>query len=163
MTRNAAVIAVVALLLASGCSSSTRGSGRKKEGKDNANVELRMAKGACTVNPVVDRLGGKKGGPIRWNIKNVDCSPQYVAFLEYREYQNGGYGSPEHVVDKDPVYSNQVPTAGSDKVDAKIDKHGCWVCGEDQVFKYKICIDTNPSPPPTGNCLDPDVDVWPGF
>ena len=34
-----------------------------------------------------------------------------------------------------------------------------WNPFGDKVYKYKICV--GPSPNPSTNCLDPDVDVWP--
>src|SRR5439155_12806659 len=104
-------------------------------------------------------LGSFGKTKIRWNVTNVDCdTPQFVTFLEYREYSGATLEQPEHIVEPDPASSGQLARGASDKVEAKIEKFN-WNPFADKVYKYKICV--GPSPNPSTNCLDPDVDVWP--
>ena len=128
-------------------------------GKPETSVQLTIQDGVCRVKEPVDDLGGGWKNKVRWNVTNVDCdTPQYVAFLEYRERTDSGLGAIEHVVDPDPAYSRRLERGSSDGVDAKIDKFN-WNPFRDKKYKYKICV--GPSANPSTNCLDPDVDVWP--
>jgi hypothetical protein len=128
-------------------------------GKKEVDVQVTMQGGVCAVKSPVDELGGAWKNKVRWNATNVDCdASQYVTFLEYRARNESGLSEPEHIVDPDPASSRQLARGSSDRVDAKIDKFN-WNPFGDKVYKYKICV--GPSPNPSTNCLDPDVDVWP--
>lgn len=133
----------------------------KGDGKAETDVQLAMQSGVCQVKEPVDRLGGYYRNKIKWNVTNVDCNtPQYVAFLEYRERLGSTLGPIDNgIVDPDPAYSKQLARGVNEKVDGKIVKFHVSMSGDDRVFKYKICV--GPDPKPTTNCLDPDVDVWP--
>jgi hypothetical protein len=130
------------------------------KGKNRVDVTLSMQGGRCiALDP--SRLGERDGKQITWHVVNQNCqTPQYVSFREYREDLGGGnYGMPEHVVDKDPASSPQaIPMLASYDVTAKIDKANRTLIF-DLSYKYKICIE--PTPDPSTNCTDPDVDVWP--
>ena len=138
------------------------------QGKQDADVVLSGTGTACAIDPNIGLLGGYKGDKLYWNVVNKCDTPQYVTFLVYREKLDGGtYGSPDHVVDRDPVSSKLLKASGGgDKVETKVDKDNPnWYF--DKVFKYFVCFGAtaNPVPDPiknpSPNCLDPDVDIWP--
>ncbi|MBI3401082.1 MAG: hypothetical protein HY048_06650 [Acidobacteria bacterium] len=133
-------------------------------GKDQVSVQLTMQGDVCSVRGPVDDLGGAWKNKVQWNIDNTCDAPQYVSFLEYREdFGGGNYGSIEprgSVVDPDPANSPQVLRGIPASVVGKIAKLHLSHFG-DRRFKYKICVGPNQNP--ATNCLDPDVDVWPGF
>ena len=136
----------------------------KKQGKQTVDVVLTEQGGVCKANSV-DRLGNYYKKKITWHITNNCQSPQYVAMRNYIPYVNGAPTPPsEHVVDPDPAYSGLVAAGASVDVEGKIDKLYLNMTGDDLVFKYSVCVAATPQPSTTSTiCLDPDVDVWPGF
>jgi hypothetical protein len=162
------VIGSLAVLAIAGLAAILIGLPGHHQGKQDADVTLNGTGTACAIDPKVGLLGGKKDTKFKWQVVNNCDTPQYVTFLVYREkVGNGTYGSPEHVVDRDPVSSKSLAaTGGKDTVDAKIDKDNSNLYF-DKEFKYFVCFGAtaNPVPDPiknpSPNCLDPDIDVWP--
>jgi hypothetical protein len=138
------------------------------QGKTDVDVTLKGTGEACAIDAKVDVLGGKNDKKVYWHVVNNCDTPLYVTFLVYREkLDNGTYGQPEHVVDRDPVSSKSLAASGgTDIVDAKIDKDNPnWYY--DKEYKYFVCFGATPNPvpdpikTPSPQCLDPDIDVWP--
>ncbi|MBZ5555945.1 MAG: hypothetical protein LAO77_01585 [Acidobacteriia bacterium] len=159
MNRTTVVVGVVAIVVLG--TFATRRTTRILAGGGKADIDvlLSMQNGVCAAqNP--EALGGAWFHKVKWHVTNRDCdAPQYVAFQVYRPHlEGGGLGSPAQVIDPDPAYSGSVARgAPAVTVDGRVAKFHVGV--NDVAYKYQICV--GPTPNPTTNCLDPDVDVWP--
>jgi hypothetical protein len=134
----------------------------KNNGGTDTYVTLLMVGKDCKVSGGVGTLGGRKNGNVVWHVNNGCDSAQYLTITHYQERkEDGTLGDVvTDVVNPDPLYSEKIGKHATDKkVRGMIVKDNTGG-SKDKEYKYWICVGPN-SHPPTTNCLDPDVDVWP--
>ncbi|SRR5260221_8098614 len=127
-------------------------------GRPEANVTLTMIGNVCHADMAND-VGGKRGVAVTWRITNNCSTDQYVSFSNYRQYLSSGFGAVEHdVVDIDRAVTPTAIRAGQPgpPVVVHITKSTLIV---ELRYKYTVCVGADAST--TGNCNDPDFDIWP--
>jgi hypothetical protein len=92
---------------------------------------------------------------VKWTIRNVDCSPQYIAIQNFRHPLGGGQFDPaETVVRPEPVTAGPIGTGQTTTIDARVIKFRLL----HKLFKYDIMLGETVA---NRLGLDPDIDVWP--
>ena|SRR5258706_3584832 len=127
-------------------------------GRPEANVTLNMVGNICHAD-VSNDLGGKRGATVMWRITNNCSTDQYVSFTGYKQYLSSGYGTIEHdVVDPDRAVTPTAIRAGQPGPPVVVRITKLVIFGEVR-YKYTVCVGADAST--TGNCNDPDFDIWP--
>jgi len=127
-------------------------------GRPEANVTLTMVGSICHAD-VSNDVGGKRGAAVTWRITNNCSTDQYVSFTGYKPYLSSGFGAIEHdVVDPDRAVTPTAipPSRPGPPVVVHITKP---VIIFEVRYKYTVCVGADAST--TGNCNDPDFDIWP--
>ena len=122
--------------------------------KTDVEIVLRLQGGVCQPSDP-DTLKAGFHSKVKWTIRNVDCSPQYISLRNFKHPLGGGqYDPPENVVEPQPVDGGPIGTGQSIPIEAKVIKFRVFP----KRFKYEIWLGETAA---NRLGLDPDIDVWP--
>jgi len=122
--------------------------------KTDVEIVLQQQAGVCQPsNPETIKAGFHS--KVKWTIRNVDCSQQYISLRNFKHPLGGGqYDPPENVVEPQPVDGGPIGTGQSILIEAKVIKFRLLP----KTFKYEIWLGETSA---NRLGLDPDIDVWP--
>ena len=122
--------------------------------KTDVEIHLSDNGDGCKAAPVEAMSAGRFKAKLRWTVYNDSCAvPQYVSLRDFKPDQTG---SPENVVDPNPVDGGPIERGRSIPLDAKTIKFPVfWK----QNYKYDVYIGASAGSVVLS--LDPDIDVWP--
>jgi hypothetical protein len=123
--------------------------------KTDVEIVLQLQPGGVCQPSNPDTITAGFLNKVKWTIRNVDCSPQYISLKNFKHPIGGGqYDPAENVVTPDPVNGGPITTGQSTTIDARVIKFRLF----HKIFKYEIWLGET-----AANRLgrDPDIDVWP--
>jgi hypothetical protein len=123
--------------------------------KKDVEVLLQSQAGVCQPSDP-DTIKAGFLNKVKWTIRNVDCSPQYIALRNFKHPIGGGqYDPAENVVTPNSVEGGPIGTGQTITIDARVIKFRLL----HKLYKYEIWLGDTPANLQLRR--DPDIDVWP--
>lgn len=123
--------------------------------RTDVEIDLQLQAGVCQPSEP-DTIKAGFLNKVKWTIRNVDCSPQYIALKNFKHPLGGGkYDPAENVVKPDPVEGGPISTGQPITIEARVFKFRLI----HKLYKYEIWLGDTPANLQLRR--DPDIDVWP--